>query len=413
MPSIELRYGLDTIPFTYEEGRCQAIDTGVAPPPLSDVEIGRGLDDPIGSPALEDICEPGKTVLFVVPDATRQSGCGQIINLLVRRLIANGTRPDEMACIFATGIHRPVTQAEKAAILTPFVAQRIRTLDHDANDAIRNFRVGETTGGIPVELNWTLTEFDRTVLIGGVTFHYFAGFTGGRKLVCPGLASSRTIDQTHKLAFDCDLRSRREGVGPGRLDGNPVHEAFVEAAAFAKPSFAVNTLVDGNGVVTGVFCGDWSRSHRSACDAYGARHTVRVYERRPLVIASCGGYPFDINLIQAHKTLEAATHACVEGGTIALVAECADGAGREDFLDWFDLGSSESISQRLCERYQVNGQTAWNLRRITERFDVRLMSRLDDVTIAKLGCQRLNDLREIPDQPGYIIPFGPKLLLLS
>ena len=198
---------------------------------INDAEIGLQLDWPIDSPRLEEIVKPGERVLIVVPDATRRSGCAQVVNLVVRRLIANGSLPGEINIIFATGIHRRVTADEKQDLVTPFIAQRIKLVDHDAYDTIRNFRVGETSVNIPVELNWILTECDHVVIIGSVTFHYFAGFTGGRKLICPGLASAKTIEATHKLAFDCEASDRRSGVGTGILDDNPVHAAFVEAAS--------------------------------------------------------------------------------------------------------------------------------------------------------------------------------------
>ena len=219
MARIDLRYGSGTIPFDYDENRFEVLVAQNSPNALTDIEIGERLDTPIGSESLENIVSPGQTVLFVVSDATRKTGAGQIVNLLVRRLIANGTAPHEMAIIFATGIHRPVTDAEKQDILTPFIAQRIKTLDHNARDLMQFMHVGETSGGIRVELNRALFEFDHVVLIGGITFHYFAGFTGGRKLVCPGLASSKTISATHKLAFDCERLDRRERVGTGLLDG--------------------------------------------------------------------------------------------------------------------------------------------------------------------------------------------------
>ena len=128
-----------------------------------------------------------------------------------------------------------MTDDEKAAILTPFIAQRIKTIDHGPRDLARLARLGETSGAIAVELNRALLEYDRVITVGGVSFHYFAGFTGGRKLICPGLASAGTISRTHKLAFDCATFSRTEGVGPGVLDGNVVHEAFEEAAGFRPP----------------------------------------------------------------------------------------------------------------------------------------------------------------------------------
>src|SRR5688572_7506727 len=218
--SIDLKYGREAITLRYDSERFEVLGDAVEPPSLSDAEIGERLDRPIGSKQLEEIIGAGETVLIVVPDATRQAACGQIVNLLVRRLIAAGTQPFEISIIFATGIHRAVSDEEKQRILTPFIAQRIKTLDHNARDLAQMLRFGETPGGIPVELNRALADFDHVIAIGGVTFHYFAGFTGGRKLICPGLASSRTISATHKLAFDCETQTRRAGVGTGMLDGS-------------------------------------------------------------------------------------------------------------------------------------------------------------------------------------------------
>ena len=415
MPEINLKYGRNAIAFQFDE-RFDVIGDAADSPALTDVEIGDRLDQPIGSEALEEIVRPGESVLFVVPDATRRTGCGQIINLLVRRLIANGSVPFEMSVIFATGIHRPVTAEEKHEILTPFIAQRIKMLDHNPRDLAQLVRMGETAGGITVELNRALAEFDHIVLLGGVTFHYFAGFTGGRKLICPGLASARTVSATHKLAFDCEGRTRRDGVGTGLLDGNAVHEAFVEAASMAKPSFSVNTFVNDAGDVTDVFCGDWIASHSAACKEYAKRNTIRIDGRRDLVIASCGGSPYDVNLIQAHKALEAASQVCTDGGTIVLLAACDEGLGRPDFLDWFSAADSISLAERLCEKYQVNGQTAWSLLRKTERFDVRILTELDEDVVERLRCRKigLDELASMsPRDVGYILPTGAKIMIRS
>jgi len=415
MPEVELKYGRSRIALSLDQDRFEVLETSTRPEALTDIELGSRLDHPIDSSSLEDTVRPGETVLFVVTDATRQTACGQVINLMVRRLIANGTAPHEMSVIFATGIHRPVTAGEKTGILTPFIAQRIKTLDHGARDLMQIIHVGETSDGIRIELNRALTEHDHIVLIGGVTFHYFAGFTGGRKLVCPGLASARTVSATHKLAFDCERRDRRQGVGNGLLDGNAVHEAFVDAASKIKPSFSVNTIVNDAGEAVDLFCGHWNTSHRAACDAYAARNTIPIDEKRGLVIASCGGFPYDINLIQAHKALEAASHACIEGGTIILLAECAEGAGRNDFLDWFSAKSSSEMAERLCENYRVNGQTAWSLLRMAERFRVRIVTDLNETETKTMRVEKIDpgSVRELSrNATGYILPFGARSRIL-
>ncbi len=414
MPEIQLNYGRSTISFSYDADRFDVLQTHAGSAPLSDVELGDKLDAPTDSKPLEEKVRPEESVLFVVPDATRLTACGQVINLLVRRLIANGTAPHEMAVIFSTGIHRAVTEKEKSEILTPFIAQRIKTLDHGPRDLMQITRVGETASGIPVELNRALAQYDHVVLIGGVTFHYFAGFTGGRKLICPGLASAKTISATHKLAFDCQMKTRREGVGSALLDGNAVHEAFVEAASFANPSFAVNAIVNDEGDAVDLFCGDWITSHRAACDSYAKQNSIAIDEKRDVVIVSSGGSPHDINMIQAHKALEAASHACKENGTIILLAECGEGLGRNDFLNWFESDNSEALAERLCENYQVNGQTAWSLLRIAEKFKVLVITELTTDLTNQMRLKKIDaDTIEtyLRDSGGYILPFGARSMI--
>jgi lactate racemase len=411
---IDLRYGRSRLSFDVNSSRFDVLGGGNGPTPLSDAEIGAKLDSPIGSPLLEDAVTRGST-LIVVSDATRQTAAGQIANLIVRRLIANGTAPYDIRFIFATGIHRAVTEAEKQLILTPFLAQRLKALDHSPRDLMRLVNVADLSDGTPVELNRALIEHENVILIGGVTFHYFAGFTGGRKLICPGLASSRIISATHRLAFDCQALSRREGVGPGILDGNAVHAAFEEAASAVSTTFCVSSIVNDTGQAVDLYCGDRVRSHREACERYGATHTIAVHERRDLVIVSCGGFPHDLNLIQAHKALDMAARACNEGGTIVLLAECADGLGRSDLLEWFSAQNSRKLAVRLCEKYQVNGQTAWSLLQKTERFDVRIMTNLPDEAVAAMRMTSISatEITHLIEKApsGYVMPDGAKYLV--
>ncbi len=274
--------------------------------------------------------------MIVVSDATRATGSAQIVNLLVRRIIQIGIAPQDIAIIFATGIHRPVTPDEKRELLTPFIFQRIKTIDHDAHDPSNLVVVGETRHGTRVELNQALREFTHVILTGAIGFHYFAGFTGGRKSICPGLASARTIEATHMLALDFESGGRRAGVGTGLLDGNAVHEECESIAEMINPSFGINSVVDERGRAVRVWAGHWRSAHRAACHEYLATHSVSIENKRDVVVASCGGFPYDINLIQAHKALDMAAQACNEGGTIILLAECREGFGRHDFLKWFE-----------------------------------------------------------------------------
>jgi nickel-dependent lactate racemase len=378
MKEIDLAYGQRSVPLAIDDERFQVLHAASSHPssrPLNDAEIGAAIDTPVAGPGLPDLLNPGETVLIVVSDATRATGSAQLVNLLVRRIIQNGVEAGNIAIIFATGIHRAVTAAEKIALLTPFIVQRIRTIDHDAGDPEFLLSLDTTTTGIPVEVNRALREYDHVILIGGIAFHYFAGFTGGRKSICPGLAGAQTIKQTHMLALDLENGGRRAGVGTGLLQGNPVHDACDEVASLIAPSLGINTTVDERGRVVHVVAGNWRDAHRVACEQYLAAHSIGI-----------------------------------------LLAECADGLGRADFLKWFTAAGSGELEKRLRTDYEVNGQTAWSLLSKTERYRVFLISELPEDQVRKMGmipAQSIEAaLNEGGPEAGYVLPRGAAYLPL-
>lgn len=416
MAEIKLGYGRDSLPFAYDEHRFQILDQQFPiQRPLTDVEIGDAFTSPVDSPPLDDLFSSGDSVLIVVSDATRATASAQIVNLLVRRIIQNGVAPGAIAIIFATGIHRPVAPAEKIELLTPFIAQRVKTLDHFAYDPSGMIPLGTTELGTPVEVNRALRDFDHIVLTGAIGFHYFAGFTGGRKSVCPGLASARTIEATHMLALDFEKGGRRSGVGTGLLTGNAVHEECERVTAMIDPRFSINTVVDNRGRAVALYAGHWRSAHLMGCGEYLANHSREFRSSRELVIASCGGLPYDLNLIQAHKALDMAAHACTEGGTIILLAECRDGLGHPNLLSWFSDKNSQALAARLRDAYEVNGQTAWALLSKAERYRIVLVSDLPAEEVRKMRMVPARSLADALEQTGseaegYFMPRGAAVL---
>ncbi len=168
----DLAYGSTSIKFVADDGRFAVVsDESTADPPLSDVHIGAAFDSPIASPPLDEIAGSDDSVLIVVSDATRATASAHVVNLLVRRLVQTGVSPANMAVIFATGIHRRVTEEEKRHLLTPFILQRIRTLDHDAYDEVKLSSLGVTERGVRVDVNSALGECARGFFSGGVSFY--------------------------------------------------------------------------------------------------------------------------------------------------------------------------------------------------------------------------------------------------
>src|SRR5689334_14330992 len=412
---MELAYGRASVEFSFDEARFSVLTTDRIPKtPLKDFEIGLALDDPIASPPIDELVSSDDSVLIVVSDATRATGSAQIVNLLVRRLVQAGVSPARMAVIFATGIHRPVSEKEKVELLTPFIAQRLRVLQHDPYDAAKLTLLGKTERGVSVEVNSALREFSKVFLTGGITFHYFAGFTGGRKSICPGLASAKTIEATHMLALDFERGGRKAGVGTGLLDGNAVHEECERVATLVAPAFGINTIVNEQKQAVKIFGGDWRLAHRAGCEYYLDQYSATISAKRDVVIASCGGFPHDINLIQAHKALDMAALACNEGGTIILLAECSDGLGRPDFMKWFDAADSRALEARLVNGYEVNGQTAWALLTKAERHRVVLVSELPADDVKRMRMISAPSLAAALDHArggdGFILPRGAAVL---
>jgi nickel-dependent lactate racemase len=181
-----------------------------------------------------------------------------------------------------------------------------------------------------------------------------------------------------------------------------------------SPAFVINAIVNSQKRAVKLFCGDWRASHRAACEDYLDQHSVQLPAKHDLVIASCGGFPYDINLIQAHKALDMASYACNDGGTIVLLAECADGLGRPDFMKWFDSGNARALADRLRTEYEVNGQTAWALLTKAERYRVYLISQLPDEQVKRMRLTPARSLAEalqgVSQKTGFVMPRGAAVL---
>ena len=408
--TVALGYGASSFTLRYDPAQFTVLSPHDSDAePLTDVDIDSLLQHPLG-PGLEEIVEATAEVVIVVPDATRAARIDRIAPLLLERLNRRGLADKQISILIGGGIHRPPTPAEIRQILGPLVSERLAVFPHDANDAAALVRLGVTGRGTVVELNRRLVEASHVIITGGISFHYIAGFSGGRKAVLPGCAAERTIQANHLLSFDLESLEKRAGIASGRLDGNVVHEDMEEGVRLLGPSFLVNTALNARGEIVSVAAGHWRDAHRAGCERYAATHSVPVQSARPLVIVSAGGSPRDLNLIQSHKAMEHASGVLEEGGTMIALAECAQGFGRDDFLDWFVEGGSRATALKLLENYKINGQTAWGLRRKAERFRLLLVSSLDPAAVRRMGLEPHPSLESalaaVAPAPGYILPGG-------
>lgn len=411
-----LRFGDGTLDVPDGPFRLEPVTPPFGPrAPLDPAAVEASLDAPAGTPPLRDLFRDARRVIVAVSDATRATGAAQFLPALIGRIREAGRA--EIAVAIGSGIHRKPRPEEIRAIVGEAVAADHEILLHDP-DATDLVPLGRTGSGTRVAVHRRLAEADRIVLTGAVGFHYYAGFSGGRKAIVPGLASRETITRNHLRALRPD-GTRHPLARAGRLDGNPVHRDMVEGAALTRPHLLVNTVMGASGGIEAIAVGHWRRAHETLCRHVRRTRTVRVAPR-PLVIASAGGRPTDIDLIQSHKTFEAAVAAVRPGGVFILVAECREGAGHPDFLPWFEHRDEAAFVRALRADFKVYGQTALSWYRKAAQHRLIFVSTLEPGLVERLGATPARDLDEAlrvagrwlrAGDEGWVVSSGSKLLV--
>lgn len=383
-----------------------------APPPLDRETIAAAFDRPLGFDRIDDALDGARTVAIVVSDGTRETGAREFMPALLRRI----GRRDRVTFAIGCGLHRPPTPAEVERILGA-AGTAHPVVVHDAGDDAALVSMGRTTAGTAVAVHRALLDHDATILTGAIGFHYYAGFSGGRKAVVPGMAARATIFSNHLRALRRD-GSRHPGARAGRLDGNPVHRDMAEGAALVRPRLLVNAVTGEAGGIERLFVGHWRRAHEAGCSYLRKTRTVGLVPR-PLVVASAGGHPYDIDLVQAHKAYEAAFRLLQPGGVFVLVAACPDGLGHADFVEGLRLGGSRDVAAALRSEYRVYRQTALAWHEKTEACRLILVSGLPAEVVRSCGAEPAADLAAAlrsaerslgPGAAGWIVESGARRL---
>jgi nickel-dependent lactate racemase len=376
---VKFPYGRGAIDVDVEGDLIQHGSVAVADDEQGAIEAA--LRNPIGTPPLAGIVRPGERVAILVNDITRLTRTDLFLPLVVAELNRAGVPDSDIFIVFALGIHRRQTEAERREIIGGELFRRIRNFDHDAMDQSSLVRVGVTSRGNTVEINREVWEADRIILTGEIIHHLIAGFSGGRKALVPGVAGARTTTFNHSMIFDPRCRS-------GALDGNPAHEDLLEACRMVDPDFLVNVVLSPDGRLIRVVAGHYDLAHREGCLTVDEAFCCEIDEPYDMVVASAGGYPLDVDLRQAHKPLENACRALREGGTMVFFAECPDGAGHPKVKQYLETYADDrAMEQALRARFEVGGHKAWWIARLGRMFDIRLVSGLDDGFVRRCGFE--------------------------
>jgi nickel-dependent lactate racemase len=286
--------------------------------PDAQAAIDSALRHPIGTPPLEKRVAGRGRIGISVCDVTRAQPREVMIRTLVERM--PGVTFEDLTLFVATGTHRANTPEELDRMLGPDIARRARIVCHNARDESSLRFVGETSTGVPVFLNAEWLDCDFRITTGFVEPHFFAGFSGGPKMVAPGLAGIETVMHLHD--------ARRIGSPRATfavIEGNPVHDDVREIARMAPPDFSLDVTLNRAQQITAVFAGELFAEHRAACRAAHETAMRPVSGAFDVVVTTNSGYPLDQNLYQAVKGMTAAARILKPGGTIVCAAECRDG----------------------------------------------------------------------------------------
>ena len=290
-------------------------------PGLPDQEgaIRNALRNPLGGgPTLRRLVKPGQSVAISVCDVTRPMPSSTVLPVLLRELAQ--VPSDQITIMIATGTHRPNTPEELDEMLGPDIAASYRIVNHSAFDSETLEYVGESASGIPVWLDKAWLTADVRITTGFVEPHFFAGFSGGPKMVAPGLAGFDTIMQLHNAD-----RIAHPMATWGVIHGNPVHDDVRDIAAMTGVDFSVDVTINRNRKITSVYAGDLFKAHEAACRSAKSTAMQQVGSPFDVVVTTNSGYPLDQNLYQAVKGMSAAAQIVKDGGTIVCAAECSDG----------------------------------------------------------------------------------------
>ena len=411
---IKLAYGRDGLEVDLPRDRTTVIEPTYVPG-LPDAEgaIRTALRNPIGTPPLRQIVKQGQSVAISVCDITRPMPSRTLLPMLLGEL--RHLPPQDITILIATGTHRTNTNEELAEMLGKDVVDKYCVVNHDGFDDNLLEKIGSTEAGIEVSLNRRWVESDFRITTGFVEPHFFAGFSGGPKMVAPGLAGFPTIMRLHdaKMIGHPDARF-------AVTVGNPIHDAIREIARMSGVDFAVDVTINREHRITSVYAGELFAVHNAACAVARRLAMQPVNSAFDVVLTTNSGYPLDQNLYQAVKGMSAAAQVVRDGGRIICAAECSEGIPEHG--QYRRILASRGSPAELLEMIQQPGfdrHDQWQAQiqaQIQMKADVYLKS--DFLTPQQVAEAHLKSVEHIedaiaecgPDARICVLPEGPQTI---
>ena len=360
-------------------------------PPMGQRElVEEALKNPIGSETLESLAADKENIVLIASDHTRPVPSKVLVPPMLDA-IRRGNPNARITILIATGCHRGTTKAELIEKFGPEIVEREEILIHDCAEEENMVTIGTLPSGGVLRINRIAAEADLLISEGFIEPHFFAGFSGGRKSVLPGIAARETVYWNHNAEFIASPLART-----GILDGNPIHADMIYAARTAKLAFICNVVINAKHQVVGAFAGDCEKAHVAGSEFLKG---LCLCPKAPadIVITSNNGHPLDQNIYQAVKGMTAGEATCREGGVIIMVAACNDGHGGESFMKTMtqDISAAEILAQIQATPKPDTVPDQWEsqiLARILSRFHVVLVSECDPELVRAMKMHPASDL---------------------
>ncbi len=297
-------------------------------PPLADPEgaMAEGLAKPIGCNPLAEIAQGKQNAVVVFSDITRPAPNKVMIPPILRTLESAGIPRENITLLVATGIHRAATHEELVEMLGEDLVANYRIVSHNARNADEQVELGVTRRGTPISIDKLYVESDLKIVTGLIEPHFMAGYSGGRKGICPGLVGLPTVARQHGPTY-LESPFAQSGI----LEGNPFHEEALEVALGVGCDFLVNAVINEKREVVGLFCGDLVKAHEAGVKVAEQVVKVELDEPADIVVTSSAGYPLDTTFYQTVKGMVEAARIMKPGGIQVIASQCSAGLGSEEF----------------------------------------------------------------------------------
>jgi nickel-dependent lactate racemase len=357
---VDLAFGKTGITVDLPDGFRYRVLEARSARPLADCRssLESALDRPIGALPLAELARGKRTAAISICDITRPAPNRLTVPPVLRRLEQAGIRRENVTILIATGLHRPATAAEIREICGDEIAAAYRVVNHDARDLASHRHLGSTRSGTPVYIDERFVAADLHLTLGFIEPHLMLGYSGGRKLIAPGLAAQETIQVLHSPKFMRDARAVE-----GSIDDNPLHRELLEIARLARHDFLVDVALARDRSIAGIFAGDPERAHRAGADFVSNVLLETIEEPVDAAITTSAGYPLDLTFYQCIKGVTAASHIVKQGGQILLAAACQEGAGAPEFRRMLlEAPSAEEFLERIQTAPAIVDQ--WQLEKL-------------------------------------------------